>query len=174
MKRLVAIVLVGALSTPGCALPLTTHGPRMVHGASMWGNVVSLPPNTVVRVFTRVTWLEGALIAADDVDLRTAHETRGRRAPSRSRAARRSIAASEPRPRPESSSRRCRRRRDVGRNERVDNGVLVHSSGRAPLLGAAFASGGCHNRGNLRRRRRHFRRLTTPDDLPASVVAAVM
>jgi hypothetical protein len=70
MKRLVAIVLVGTLSTAGCALPLTAHGPRMAHGASMWGNVVSLPPNTVVRVFTRVTWLEGALIAADDVDLR--------------------------------------------------------------------------------------------------------
>ena len=70
MKRLVAIVLVGALSTPGCALSATTRGPRMVHGASMWGNVVSLPPNTLVRVFTRMTWLEGALIAADDVDLR--------------------------------------------------------------------------------------------------------
>ena len=70
MKRLVAIVLVGALSTPGCALPRTTRGPRIVHGPSMWGNVVSLPPNTLVRVFTRVTRLEGALIAADDVDVR--------------------------------------------------------------------------------------------------------
>ena len=70
MKRLVAIVLVGALSTPGCALPVSPRGARMVHGVSMWGNVVSLPANTLVRVFTRMTWLEGALIAADDVDLR--------------------------------------------------------------------------------------------------------
>ena len=174
MKRLVAIVLVGALSTPGCALPLTTRGPRMVHGASMWGNVVSLPPNTLVRVFTRMTWLEGALIAADDVDLRIRtkhgdvvlpadHVLRVDRLlrANRGRGQRALLGAA------------------VGAAtsvaiERVDNGVLVHSFGRAPLLGAAFASGRCHNRGNLRRRGRHFRRLTTPDDLPASVVAAVM
>jgi hypothetical protein len=69
MKRLVAIVLVGALSTPGCALP-RARGPRMVHGPWMWSNVVSLPPNTLIRVFTRVAWHEGELIAADDVDVR--------------------------------------------------------------------------------------------------------
>jgi hypothetical protein len=70
MKRLVAIVLVGILSTPGCALRLASKGPRIVHGPSMWGNVVSLPPNAQVRVFTPVTWLEGAFIAADDAELR--------------------------------------------------------------------------------------------------------
>ena len=70
MKRLVVIALVGTLSTPGCALRLASQGPRIVHGPSMWGNVVSLPPNTPVQVFTRVTRVEGALIAADDVDLR--------------------------------------------------------------------------------------------------------
>lgn len=70
MTRLVAIVLVGMLSTAACALPRTTRGPRIVHGPSMWGNVVALPPNAVVRVFTRVTWLEGTFVAADDADLR--------------------------------------------------------------------------------------------------------
>lgn len=69
MKRLVAIVLVATLSTGGCAVPLSTRGPKIVHGAWLWDNVVSLPPDALVRVFTTGALYEGTIVAADDVGL---------------------------------------------------------------------------------------------------------
>ena len=69
MERLVAIVLVVAM-TAGCALPLSARGPRMAHWAWMWDNVVSLPPDALIRVYTRGTTEEGTFISADDVHLR--------------------------------------------------------------------------------------------------------
>lgn len=67
MKRLVAMVLVAMLSTAGCALPLSSRGPSIVHGAWMWDNVVSLPPDALIRVYTSGTAQEGTFISADDV-----------------------------------------------------------------------------------------------------------
>jgi hypothetical protein len=69
MKRLVAIVLVVAM-TAGCALPVSGRGPRIAHGAWMWDNVVSLPPDALLRVYTSGTPQEGTFISADDVHLR--------------------------------------------------------------------------------------------------------
>ena len=69
MKRLVAIVLVATLSTPGCALRLASRRPKRMPGAWMWSNVVSLSPDTPVRVFTLGALHEGTFVAADDDSL---------------------------------------------------------------------------------------------------------
>ena len=70
MKRLVAIVMVGAMATAGCTPTLTRGRTKAVQGMGRWDNVAALPPDTPVRVFTSEGRQEGAFVAADGAGLR--------------------------------------------------------------------------------------------------------